>query len=176
MAFPNLIAWRHPPPEHYKLNIYGSVTSISGLAAGGGLIWDSNGKWIAGFTVNIGIASPLSVELRSIKEGLNLVSRLNLSNTLFETDSMDIVNIFNRGTPSSHPLLHTINDCMLLRRSCSSHPFSFIHKEGNQPADLLAKLGHQAPPSLHILYHPPQEIIPLLLADDLSTPFVRKAL
>ncbi|GLT98322.1 hypothetical protein SLE2022_158310 [Rubroshorea leprosula] len=51
-----------PPEGYFKLNTDGSALKNLGPAAYGGLIRDTLGKWVVGFTRNIGITSVLGAE------------------------------------------------------------------------------------------------------------------
>ncbi|KAL0009413.1 hypothetical protein SO802_010915 [Lithocarpus litseifolius] len=60
--------WTKPPLGWHKLNIDASVTN--GHAGVGGLIRDSNGNWVQGFSKTIGTTSVLMVELWALREGI----------------------------------------------------------------------------------------------------------
>ncbi|KAK7815335.1 hypothetical protein CFP56_001738 [Quercus suber] len=61
-ARPRLNAkWDKPPPGWYKLNIDASI--INGHAGASGLLRDSNGTWVQGFSKPLGIATVLMAEL-----------------------------------------------------------------------------------------------------------------
>ncbi|KAE8681746.1 hypothetical protein F3Y22_tig00111309pilonHSYRG00080 [Hibiscus syriacus] len=65
--------WSPPPQEWMCLNMDGVVT-LDGRGSIGGVLCNSTGDWIKGFTKNIGTTSVLHAELWSIYEGL-LISR-----------------------------------------------------------------------------------------------------
>ena len=52
-----MIGWDCPPYDWCKINSNGAFKTREGIAAGGGLLRDSNGKWIAGFVANLGHCS-----------------------------------------------------------------------------------------------------------------------
>lgn len=56
-------SWTPSSQGQYKLNTGGSRNNITGMASAGGLIRDSEGNWIRGFTVNIGQATTFAPEL-----------------------------------------------------------------------------------------------------------------
>ena len=57
------------------------------LASAGGVIRDSNGKWLGGFAFNIRSCSITDAELWGIHEGLLLAWDLGLKKVLLESDS-----------------------------------------------------------------------------------------
>ena len=57
------VKWEKPRNGWLTLNTDGLATRISGLAGGGGLIRDGNGKWIIGFARKIGTATSFLAEL-----------------------------------------------------------------------------------------------------------------
>ncbi|OMO87284.1 reverse transcriptase [Corchorus capsularis] len=64
-----MIVWRTPPDGVLLLNTDGSSRLVDGHASAGGLIKDSNGLWVAGFLLNIGITGSLEAELWGIRQG-----------------------------------------------------------------------------------------------------------
>ncbi|KAF2304954.1 hypothetical protein GH714_000703 [Hevea brasiliensis] len=57
------VSWTCPPDNVFKLNTDGSLPNLGGIACGGGLIRDSNGRWFKGFKVVFGKTSVLGAEL-----------------------------------------------------------------------------------------------------------------
>lgn len=64
-----------PPTDWVKLNSDGAYKSSVGLAGAGGLVRDSTGAWVAGFTYMIGTCSSTRAELWGVFTGLNFVWR-----------------------------------------------------------------------------------------------------
>ncbi|CAL8168229.1 unnamed protein product [Prunus armeniaca] len=58
-----LLAWKPPPVSIMKLNIDGSIIVSSGAIAARGLILNSTGEWVAGFSTNLGHGEILVAEL-----------------------------------------------------------------------------------------------------------------
>ena len=65
-----LAKWNSPSIGWYKLNLDGSSLGNPRRASGGGLIRDSNGVWIKGFTCNIRTSSSVEVELWALRDGI----------------------------------------------------------------------------------------------------------
>jgi hypothetical protein len=54
---PISVKWNPPPVNWAKLNTDGSVLGDPGLVGGGGVIQDSLGNWLGGFSRSIGTTS-----------------------------------------------------------------------------------------------------------------------
>ena len=94
-----------PPPFGFvKLNTDGSVTTPPGLANGGGLLRDTDEKWLRGYR-NIGIKNSLVVELWALRDGLVLAHDLNIHKLIIKLDAKAIVDMLsdNNTNYHSHP-------------------------------------------------------------------------
>ncbi|KAF7812631.1 28 kDa heat- and acid-stable phosphoprotein [Senna tora] len=58
-----LVGWKPPDMDWYKVNVDASVNKDNSAAVCGGLLRDSSGSWIKGFTFNIGDCSVIEAEL-----------------------------------------------------------------------------------------------------------------
>ncbi|XP_061993825.1 uncharacterized protein LOC133711745 [Rosa rugosa] len=82
--------WRPPERGTWKLNVDGSFIPNTTLGGVGGVLRDDRGNFRAAFAIPISnVASAKQVELRAIKEGLNLVA--TVGNVVIETDCLDAV-------------------------------------------------------------------------------------
>ena len=79
---PHLVAipvkWNKPPPGCYKLSTDGASLGNPGRAGGGGLIRDSSGNWVKGFSRSIGRATSMVAEFWALRDGLILASQLGI--------------------------------------------------------------------------------------------------
>ena len=66
------LAWVHPGIGAFKLNVDGTCKPWSGAIGAGGVIRDSMGDWIGGFSVNLGTGQILEAELWGLFFGLQL--------------------------------------------------------------------------------------------------------
>ncbi|GKV12610.1 hypothetical protein SLEP1_g23732 [Rubroshorea leprosula] len=103
----SMYKWIKPPPSFLKLNTDGSAIDNPGKDARGGLIRDSWGNWILGFSKRIGWSSILLAELWAIRDGLQLAVFRNFSHLLIETDSLTAVNLLSKDPIENHPLRGT---------------------------------------------------------------------
>ena len=67
-----VVRWEKPPLNWYKLNTDGESCGNPGRARGGGVIRDSAGNWIRGFTRYIGYTTSIIAEFWALRDGLKL--------------------------------------------------------------------------------------------------------
>lgn len=87
------IRWFPPPSNMFKLNTDGSYLQDSGISACGGIIRDSDGRFVAGFHCNLGTATSIFSEMWSLVLGLWLARKLSLPSVIVKLDSEVIVNM-----------------------------------------------------------------------------------
>ena len=73
------------------LNMDGSSLGNPGRAGAKGLLRDSSGKWISGFSLNLGITSNNVAELGAIRYGLQLASNMGFKFIHVQIDSMVVL-------------------------------------------------------------------------------------
>nr|POE84540.1 putative ribonuclease h protein [Quercus suber] len=76
------LSWVKPNPGWHKLNTDASVLSSSNYASGRGLLRDSCGSWVKGFSRKIGTSSYLLAELWALKDGLSMARNMYVENSL----------------------------------------------------------------------------------------------
>ncbi|GKV05100.1 hypothetical protein SLEP1_g17144 [Rubroshorea leprosula] len=170
---PRWVSWIPPEEGWCKLNSDGSYNAGDKSAGAGGLIRDSAGCWISGFTVNVGDASIFIAELWGLREGLRLCKSLGLSKIVADMDSLMAVSfIQEHRMPDnlSAAILVEIQSLMLEFEACL---LQHTLREGNAAADFLASLGHSLPPGLRIWSSPPSGLRSILTGDQLGTCFLR---
>lgn len=62
-----------------------------GIMGTGGLIRNSMGDWIIGFSSNEGLGTVLLAELLAVKNGLTLAWKEGMRSVLCESDSLEVV-------------------------------------------------------------------------------------
>uniref|UniRef100_A0A2N9FM91 RNase H type-1 domain-containing protein n=1 Tax=Fagus sylvatica TaxID=28930 RepID=A0A2N9FM91_FAGSY len=87
------VKWHAPPLGWAKLNTDGSSLGNPGLAGGGGVIRDSSGSWLGGFSRYLGHTTSVQAELRALKDGLILAIDLVIPYLIVEMDSLVAVNL-----------------------------------------------------------------------------------
>ena len=79
-----------PPISWVKLNCDGSWKGSSTLAGCGGLLRDSDGRWIKGYFKKIGMCDAYHVEMWGMYLGLDLAWRENTTHLIVENDSNNV--------------------------------------------------------------------------------------
>nr|POE84494.1 putative ribonuclease h protein [Quercus suber] len=123
-----------------KLNTDGAMFGNPIKAGGGGVLWDSNGNWVAGFMRKLGSMSSILAKLWALKDGLLLARQLDILNVNIELDADVLVHLLNN--PSSHNLMlePLLNDCRTLVKAFPSCIVTHIFREANRCADLSLSL------------------------------------
>ncbi|KAE8659176.1 hypothetical protein F3Y22_tig00116964pilonHSYRG00259 [Hibiscus syriacus] len=114
--------WPRPPDGWFCLNSDGVVPSSDRIGTAGGVLRDSNGSWLIGFSKKLGISSILQDELawnkaawcshawetrtrNPVADGLAKLPPSNLSEVIYyETPPTSIVHLLDLNA-SSHPLV-----------------------------------------------------------------------
>ena len=89
------IRWEKPEQGWWKLNTNGSWNAAVGSAVGGGLIRDSWGNWVTGFTRKLGSANSFIAEVWTLRDGLMLCVQRKLPIVIVEIDVKALVDAFN---------------------------------------------------------------------------------
>ncbi|CAL2241534.1 unnamed protein product [Prunus armeniaca] len=80
--------WMAPLLGICKINTYGSKINSSGLIGAGGLLRESCGSWIKGFSMNLGYGSIVEVELWGLFWGLNMAWDVGFRTMKIECDAI----------------------------------------------------------------------------------------
>ncbi|KAI5311884.1 hypothetical protein L3X38_041057 [Prunus dulcis] len=106
--------WIAPNPETCKINFDGGRKSKAGLIRASGLLRYSNGHWLKGFVINLGIGSILEAELLGIFWGLTLAWDASFRFVEVESDANSVVSFLNIHVVPTHPLFSLVNCCKLI--------------------------------------------------------------
>nr|POE82088.1 putative ribonuclease h protein [Quercus suber] len=139
-ARPRLNAkWDKPLPSWYKLNTDASI--INGHAGASGLLRDSNGTWVQGFSKPLGTAMVLMAELWALREGLRMARQLNIYYLIVSVDSSDVVKLFSSSSSTNRLTWPLVAECRDILQAFQQVQLSHCFREANHAADLLAKIG-----------------------------------
>jgi ribonuclease HI len=163
------IGWKRPLDGWVKLNCDGSQNKNSiGLAGCGGLLRDSDGRWIKGYSRKLGDCDALHAEMWGMYLGLDLAHQQGIKKLHVESDSKVLIDMvtkkknFNGNIPT---LVRRIRQ--LLQLNWQVH-LSHTWREGNRSADWLANFSYTLSSfDVHFLESPPRELQSLLF-DDIS--------
>ncbi|KAE8678678.1 hypothetical protein F3Y22_tig00111402pilonHSYRG00081 [Hibiscus syriacus] len=122
--------------QGFPLSSYLAMCIDNMEAAGGGVIRDSSGDWIAGYTRNIGRCTACHAELWAVLDSLEFAWKYGIRQLVVELVNLEAVRQLNSPT-----------------------------LESNRLADALAQLGRKMEVGLLSFKQPPQEIHKLLDSD-----------
>jgi ribonuclease HI len=167
------IAWQSPEDGWICLNTDGA--SKSGEIAGcGGLLRNSHGQWINGFSRNLGRCSAYIAELWGVLEGLRLARASGISKLQVHVDSQVVVHTINNTKDGSFVGWRLIKEIRRMLELDWEVKVCHSYREANACADALANLGCNHGPELRTYEQCPASLSNLFLADimGISTPRV----
>ena len=88
---PQIIRWAVPNEPNIKLNTNGSSIGNPRMVSVGGLLRDSSGLWISGFSLNMDTATNNMAELEAVRQGLLLAWELGFKFIQLEIDSVIVL-------------------------------------------------------------------------------------
>ncbi|XP_054793497.1 uncharacterized protein LOC129299082, partial [Prosopis cineraria] len=103
-----------------------------------GLLRDSNGNWVIGFTYNLENI-PITIDkIKAIKHGLEACKHAHRGNVILSPDSMEALELIYKGTTINQPFYSYIVD--LQNSICEQQDLElrYIPQEANICADFLA--------------------------------------
>lgn len=156
------IRWSKPANGWVKLNMDGSSLGNPGLAGGGGLIRDEEGKWIAGFACRIGKTTSFIAELWALCDGLNLCISHNFAAVEVELDAKAIVDAITNLNYINVFVSSIMDDCRLLVSRIPQVCFRHCYREANRCADALARMGGSQASDFVLLTGLPMDLVHLL--------------
>lgn len=134
------IRWNNNNFEGDILNVDGSCIGTPSRAGFGGLIRNTSGYYLAGFSGYLPASSEvLQAELNAIYHGLSMAKNMGISDLKCYSDSLLAINTIMEASSKYHVyavLIHEIK-VLLFHTNASLH---HMLREGNQCADFLAKL------------------------------------
>ncbi|KAH6764465.1 hypothetical protein C2S51_015714 [Perilla frutescens var. frutescens] len=141
-------------------------------AAGGGLLRDHHGELLTSYCLPLQASSRFEAELRSLLQGLLLLPQ-TASHVWIELDAAAVVTVITSGARGSGQLREVFSRLRLILRDRHVR-VTHIHREGNRPADFLARLGHEVD-DLHTfdVQTAPRPLASLVRMDQLGYPNFR---
>lgn len=128
----------------------------------GGLIRDTSGKWLIGFTLNVGIEKPLLAEIWALYVGLCLAGINGYPNVNAESDSNKVVQLINGGDFSFHLFANLLHRCRQIINRTWRCTLTYVYREANGAAHYLATMGQYHTSGLQILANAPSALHSIL--------------
>ncbi|KAL0001603.1 hypothetical protein SO802_015384 [Lithocarpus litseifolius] len=111
------------------------------MASGRGLIRNSQGNWIKGFSRSIGYTTSVMAELWALRDGLHLAIQLGINFLEVELDVKVIVEVLNNSDCPNMKLSPLLHDCKSLLSRLMQVQVVHVFREANKCADFLARRG-----------------------------------
>ncbi|XP_024626908.1 uncharacterized protein [Medicago truncatula] len=168
-----MVRWNNNDTNCIILNVDGSCLGELIRAGFGGVIRNSAGFFISGFSGFIAATTDiLLAELTAIHRGLLLAVQLGIEEMVCYSDSMLSVKLLTEHVPTYHVYAVLIQD---IKDILATTDFSIQHcfREGNQCADFMAKLGANSNADYISHNTPPHDLLPLIRTDAMGTLFPR---
>ncbi|XP_027124270.2 uncharacterized protein [Coffea arabica] len=166
------ISWMKPPRGTYKLNTDASV--INGLAKGGGVVRDFEGKMIGAFYKEFGEYEVVYAEGLALCSGLQWCMEAGLSDILVEVDSLVLVRLVQNRSVGKWPLCSVLSQLRLLLGKVKGS-ITHIHREANAVADSLAALSREGPyVTFQSVQQLPSRVRSLINLDAIGFPYIRR--
>ena len=167
-----LVRWERPGQGKLKLNIDGSAQGNSGLAGGGGVLRDDQGKWVVGYSRKIGRTSRFFAGWRitsfleewrtswflALRDGLHLCLSKNHLDVEVELDAKIIVDALTTAQQSDQPVSPLVDDCRFLATRFNHIQFKHCYREANKCAIGLARKGVTQIDDFFVYDNPPVEL------------------
>ncbi|XP_058775278.1 uncharacterized protein LOC131649534 [Vicia villosa] len=160
-----LVHWCTPKHGFVKLNIDGAHDH-NGLSGSGGIIRDSHGTWIGGFSNCIGSCSPLMAELWSVYLGIKLVLDLGYLKVEVESDAIRAVDCIKMQERNKNKLVESLVSNIVRSLSLFEEvEIKYVYREANNCANLLAREGKKLRGDTIYYSHPPPWLLTSLEED-----------
>lgn len=115
---------------------------FNGEPGGGGLIRDSYGNWVNGFSRSLGFETSVLAEFWALRDGLILATQLGIWNLEVELDAKVVVDLINSNSQTNAVYTTLLVDCRLLVNRIPLARVSHVFREENCCADALANNGN----------------------------------
>ncbi|XP_027120639.2 uncharacterized protein [Coffea arabica] len=137
-----VVCWKFLAQGVFKLNTDGCSLGNPGVSGGGGVLRDSSGALLFGFSVPFGELTCLQVEIKALVFGIQQCCLRGFSRIRVEVDSLVLVNLLVRRWRC--PWLVRSDLEALLAMQGVEWTVGHCYREMNQVADALAKVGAQS--------------------------------
>lgn len=140
-AIPRQVLWAPPDIGVIKCNVDGASKGNPGNSGIGGVIRDSNKKWLGYFALGIGFAWAYEAEVKAILHGLLFCQQFLFKNVILESDSTIAIGWVLSRDKRPWKLLNELNQIDYLLHEVNCLEVRHTFREANSEADLLANTG-----------------------------------
>ena len=137
------------------------------IVGGGGVIRDSAGRWVKGFSRSIGLATNVVAECWALRDGLQRANQLGIQNIVVELDAKIIVDILQSNQETNNSFSPLLLDCRLLLRNFPQSRVRNVFREANFCADAMAKRGMSQAEDFVVFDFPPSEDVNSFVNSDM---------
>lgn len=150
-AVPRQVSWLPPDIGILKCNVDGASKGNPGNSGVGGVIRDSNGKFLGYFALGIGFGWAFEAEVKAILQGLIFCQQFLFRNIILESDSTVAIGWVISKDKRPWKLRNELNKIDLLMREVNCLEIRHTYREGNTDADLLANKGCESDSPIWVL-------------------------
>ena len=108
------VSWGKPPSGWCKLNTDEAFLGNPSKVGGGGIIRDSEGRWVKGFARSIGFTTSIIAKFWALRDGLLLANQIGVQNLVIELDAKVVMELVQSETTSNAFYSSLLTDCMSL--------------------------------------------------------------
>ncbi|KAK8522156.1 hypothetical protein V6N12_055876 [Hibiscus sabdariffa] len=165
-APPRTIPWRNPEHGCLCLNVDGAVSLNTGKATIEGLLRDTAGNFIFGFSKYIGFTNSLHAELWALYVGLQLAWDHGVNFLQIQTDCKRVLELLHDTNVDSCPISLVRSIHQFWRRAWYVD-LIWVPRSSNQAADSMARIANCSSFDLLFFSDPPAQLHDVLTTDAL---------
>ena len=171
-----LVRWETKESGRFILNTDGCSKGNPGLGGGGGVLRDSNGIPLIGFSAYSGETTCLCAEVRALLIGLQTCVHRGFGNLCVQSDSLVLIGILQHRIQCPWKIRRDIRQIWQFVKD--PHRFSHCYREANTVANALSNVGVSHPEHQVKLYESfntfPTMARGAIRLDRLGMPSIRK--
>lgn len=141
----------------------------------GGILSDSEGRWILCFQHQLGHLNSTTEEIMSLLMGIQVCTQNQFQKVQIYTDSLEAIQLIQQSSDSSHPMRHEITQIRELLFADKEFQMYYASREVLKCVDYLAKEAHSMGMNRIVMTEPHPGCLPLMEAA-LNSTWVRLCL
>ncbi|KAM5580526.1 hypothetical protein ABKV19_009994 [Rosa sericea] len=158
--------WTAPAVDYLKLNVDGAFLSSMPYGGTGGVVRNSQGQFIAGFSFRVDfVTSPLQVELLALKYGLELLQAMQITYAIVESGCLVAVQAIASVAPDLSQLSALVADIRGLLADSEHLQLLYVPRQANTVDHRLANFSFESNVHLQWFVNAPDFILDALMYD-----------